>query len=194
VCPELRFRDNPRKVAALDPSYSSHSSCTCAVGFFGPPPACVACLGNAMCDGSQFLTVKRGFFPSPNFTHVASISECRSGSLGDTSCNPLQLPSFQCAQGYEGRLCSKCSPAYYVENNKCTACWAPPVILTLFISGICIGLVYFVCLSLKKFEERNANGFIIMTRSILFYVQMTSVLLVNAPFRWPKKVLDLAVP
>ena len=42
---------------------------------------------------------------------------------------------------------------------------------------------YFVSLSLKKFEERNANGFIIMSRSILFYVQMTSVLLVNAPFR-----------
>jgi hypothetical protein len=60
--------------------------------------------------------------------------------------------------------------------------------------GLLAGLLYFVFLSLKRPEQRNANGFIIMTRSIMFYVQMTSVLLVNAPFRWPKKVLSLAIP
>jgi hypothetical protein len=142
----------------------------------------------------RFLTVKRGFFPSPNFTDVISIGECRSGGLGETSCNPNQLSTFQCDVGYEDRLCSRCSAGYYVENNKCALCWSHPLIVSLFVAGILAGLVYFVSLSLKKFEERNANGFIIMSRSILFYVQMTSVLLVNAPFRWPKKVLALAIP
>ena len=122
---------------------------------------------------NRYLTVRRGFFPNPNFTNVLSIIECRSGSLGDTSCNPDEISTFACAVGYEGRLCSKCSSNFYVENNKCTACWGRPVILTLFVLGIALGLAYFVFLSLKKLEERNANGFIIMTRSILFYVQMT---------------------
>jgi Leucine-rich repeat (LRR) protein len=194
ICPDIRFRDNHRKVAKLDPSYSSFFSCTCAVGYFGSPPDCIPCLKNAVCDGSKFLTIRRGFYPSPNYTSVVAINECRSGSLGETSCNPDETPSFQCASGYEGRLCSRCSPGFYVENNKCTQCWAQPVIVTLFVTGLVLGLVYFVFLSLKKPDERNANGFIIMTRSILFYVQMTSVLLVNAPFRWPKKVLSLAVP
>jgi hypothetical protein len=142
----------------------------------------------------RYLTVKRGFFPSPNFTNVISIGECRSGGLGDTSCNPFETATFQCDVGYEGRLCSQCSAGYFVENNKCARCWAPAVILTLFVAGIASGLAYFLWLSLKKFEDRNANGFIIMSRSILFYVQMTSVLLINAPFRWPKKVLALAIP
>jgi Leucine-rich repeat (LRR) protein len=194
VCPDIRFRDNHRKVAKLDPSYSGFSSCACAVGFFGSPPHCVPCLKNAVCDGSKFLTVKRGFFPSPNHTSVISISECRSGSLGETSCNPYETATFQCAIGYEGRLCSKCKADYFVENNKCTQCWSQPVIVTLFVAGLVASLLYFVFLSLKKPNERNANGFIIMSRSIMFYVQMTSVLLVNAPFRWPKKVLSLAIP
>lgn len=142
----------------------------------------------------RYLTVKRGFFPSPNFTDVISIGECRSGGLGETSCNPYERSTFQCDVGYEDRLCSRCSAGYYVENNKCAVCWSHPLIVTLFVAGIAAGLLYFVSLSLKKFEERNANGFIIMSRSILFYVQMTSVLLVNAPFRWPKKVLALAIP
>jgi predicted amidophosphoribosyltransferase len=114
--------------------------------------------------------------------------------LGDTSCNPQEQPTFQCAVGYEGRLCSKCSRNFYVENNKCTQCWQQPVIISLFVIGIVAGLIYFVFLSLKKAEDRNANGFIIMSRSVLFYVQMTSVLLVNAPFRWPNKVRALQLP
>jgi hypothetical protein len=147
-----------------------------------------------LCDGSKYLTVKRGHFPSPNHTNVVIINQCRTGSLGETSCNPEELPTFGCAVGYEGRLCSRCSPNFYVENNKCAECWSQPVIISLFSSGIAVGAAYFVFLSLKQLHERNANGFIIMTRSILFYVQMTSVLLVSAPFRWPKKVLSLAIP
>jgi Leucine-rich repeat (LRR) protein len=53
VCPDIRFKDNHRKVAKLDPSYSSFSTCTCAPGFFGSPPLCQPCLKNALCDGSK---------------------------------------------------------------------------------------------------------------------------------------------
>lgn len=129
TCPALQTVQGAR--VTLSPAYYDYVLCTCDDSFFGRNGNCRSCTSDCT---SCYGEVVVGCFPTPT-----RFIPCALTSSGTTVCNPLrppklwhwwnnstvQLPdntSGWCLQGYEGRLCSKCSSGFYRVGKECYKC------------------------------------------------------------------------
>lgn len=72
-------------------------------------------LPTSTCIASQI--VPAGYYPTPNSENPIALIPCRDTDKDTTSCNPDNLPKFQCRLGYIGRLCSACENSFFYRSG-----------------------------------------------------------------------------
>eukprot|EP00762_Andalucia_godoyi_P008045 ANDGO_03490.mRNA.1 putative leucine-rich repeat receptor-like protein kinase At1g35710 len=184
----------------VDPSFFAFSNCQCRSGYYGKPPNCRKCNGsllNAACSfqsddaqssfssnpfvawsASGNIFANDGYYASPSFSYrqmvenvgyPSSIQPCRGAGTDETPCK--SSTSGPCSNGYEGRLCSKCSVGFFQSGDSCLSC---PSGVPLVLFGMVIVLVLFGLVVWSFFVGTSASGFakiIVFFSQCLFFIR-----------------------
>eukprot|EP00762_Andalucia_godoyi_P008287 ANDGO_02991.mRNA.1 MDIS1-interacting receptor like kinase 1 len=189
--------------AQLDPFYFNYTNCYCKEGFFGKAPFCLSCLTifgkNFVCPGPMFSSTTRndiksdsgfvfaqgGYWASP----PVSVEEMRAGtaypshmepcayySTSLSPCRPSADDLFQvCKEGYEDRLCSRCSRGYYPVGSVCAQCPSKAVTGVVLVAYV---LTIFLLTFLGFVNRPSSSGPI---KVLVFFLQMCSFIIVPFP-------------
>ena len=188
------------------------SVCRCSQQFMrrGAPTVasdvCMSCANFTDCTCVNGLLT--GCYPYPHIDNATTLLPCRRIGTSETgqpltACNPLpesQLNllalsdpdrlvggSFQCREGFEDRLCSKCLVGYYSTGADCKLCnlslarWLLPlgfavlvVVLVIYMLEVCcetILMSLFVCCLHFRFPPDVLSVFVcLLCRCIRLFV------------------------
>lgn len=167
--------------------------CTCVDGYFRANGTqnvtCLPCPVGCEChDG-----VLRDCYPVPFDGVWQQALPCPHTGLHSTACNhhsenmtmmnstrsgQWNAVQFQCAVGYEERLCASCSVGYFKSGRQCHEC-APALKGLIPMVGV-VGLLIFMIYSLNA----HASSVSIL-KIFLFYVQSLLVLVHTGAVQWP---------
>lgn len=191
VCPRVTIGDS---VLELSASFYAYSACVCARNYFGQPlldsghcaPVRTLCHdGAAGCASASrgFVTIARGFWPSPTLESAVSFVPCprlfsNAQSLcnptGQATCVPVGLgvvwcnSSLVCAPHARGRLCAGCDPNFYRTPAGCSRCLDGPIfVLTECLMGLWLTLV--VILSVRQTSARTSPDAAVSLRAVLLH-------------------------
>ena len=120
---------------------SSFLNCVCLPGFwYGPDPrvadvGCFSCPRGGVCLGGNTPP-----FPGPGF----EVSDSNPALFVECPQPDACIGNNRCAQGYQGRLCARCSSGYYRLTDRCLACSGSNVAVVvvlfaavfLFVAGV----------------------------------------------------------
>ena len=214
-CPTYRVLGRTG-VVSVDPAYFSGRHCKCLPGTAGLNASCIDCssLDNIICRGGEVdiepptstrasatgaaanvvsvqnanLTISPGWFPlSYSPAGFPILERCYQIKLDQTACNPDAQDPFQCQEGYEDRLCSKCSKEYYSKSRRCEECISVLPIFIAVVYGLLFLSWYLYTISVSM------PGFYAPTIKSLFIFLQTSVVLVTETtvLAWPSNVTAL---
>jgi Leucine-rich repeat (LRR) protein len=123
----------PVFLGAEDLGYSP-KFCSCMKGFFGSPARqCTPCrqvadslrdsLSSVACEAGQ-LTASGAWIFASDLEGAGSLVSAVSCPRGGSSspCLSASEGTYQCAEGYTGRVCSRCSPGWYRLGRSCRRC------------------------------------------------------------------------
>eukprot|EP00002_Diphylleia_rotans_P002036 TRINITY_DN11240_c0_g1_i1.p1 TRINITY_DN11240_c0_g1~~TRINITY_DN11240_c0_g1_i1.p1 ORF type:complete len:1147 (+),score=192.58 TRINITY_DN11240_c0_g1_i1:94-3534(+) len=170
-CPVIKAYEETATVE-MDPDYYHFLYCRCLPGTFGRGNACIACSEACECPGGQDMD---SCWPSAN----------SDGVFVDTIPCPYEgacVVGFgqesYCLEGYEDRLCSKCSHNYQLSGNSCVKCETglSVSVFVAMIAGFCLLITYLI-----KMPPSDTG----LVKIVLFHLQTLSILSAN--------VLDLGV-
>eukprot|EP00736_Rhodelphis_marinus_P011500 Rmarinus@m.13522 len=170
----------------IDPDYYGRELCVCQNHHYKDAGSCVACPSNANCDEGT-LIIDRGYFPivyQSNGQNRTDVAECFEVGRNETSCNPDSSLEYECAEGYEDYLCSKCMNGYFMESRLCSVCPSNSKsygYLAIAIFVLVVVFWYFLSRPFQPGSERD-----LIPPSALFCVQATNILISTIPMRWPQ--------
>eukprot|EP00736_Rhodelphis_marinus_P013130 Rmarinus@m.6745 len=203
-------------IVTLDPTYYNMTLCKCEARWTGVSGRCSECLvDGTFCPGSDTsaainhntgdegelpimqvldavwtipgkLGADAGYYPTPNLENPTHIIKCHEETLESSKCNPGGHLGFQCDDGYESRLCSRCIEGYYPNGFQCREC--PPtgvVVGVVFVVFVVLVLVFLALVVQHKRFLRLDDAM----KSFLFYMQTVLLIFSNTGFVWPDSVL-----
>ena len=95
--------------------------CHCEPEFYKNNGICLHCPLNMICPGLQEdfkIITPSGYYPSPSIENPTIALKCDRPLWSRSSCNPDNVYPYQCADGYGGRLCSKCIDGYSKQGSQ----------------------------------------------------------------------------
>jgi Leucine-rich repeat (LRR) protein len=132
-CPMYNFVYS-KAIFQTDPAFFGFVNCTCPSGMSWDYTKleCIDCTVGVFCNGTvngripvaQDYILKGGY--PLDLNSPGELAKPENGTFRDVvvleclnpdSCNPEELPLFECALGSEGMLCSKCSREFYAHGN-----------------------------------------------------------------------------
>eukprot|EP00736_Rhodelphis_marinus_P011502 Rmarinus@m.13526 len=185
-CPVLESAVESDSIIEIDPDYYGRELCVCQNHHYKDAGSCVACPSNANCDEGT-LIIDRGYFPivyQSNGQNRTDVAECFEVGRNETSCNPDSSLEYECAEGYEDYLCSKCMNGYFMESRLCSVCPSNSKsygYLAIAIFVLVVVFWYFLSRPFQPGSERD-----LIPPSALFCVQATNILISTIPMRWPQ--------
>eukprot|EP01137_Pigoraptor_chileana_P028726 Opistho-2@12966 len=191
-CPTLSGQNSKLQVY-IDHNYNGYQLCKCERGYYGAVPDCRLCLENSLCGIEASITglnttmvAPRGYYPmpySPDPRDWRIIVACSKLSRGEVQCNPSSSSPFACAEGYEGRLCSKCAGGFYREGFVCTPCNYDVSRFTVAVFVI-FAVCWFIGASLN-----DGYSFIGQAAMSVFTAsQIVSIIIGRTAFHWPDEI------
>eukprot|EP00002_Diphylleia_rotans_P030058 TRINITY_DN6160_c0_g1_i4.p1 TRINITY_DN6160_c0_g1~~TRINITY_DN6160_c0_g1_i4.p1 ORF type:complete len:716 (-),score=125.38 TRINITY_DN6160_c0_g1_i4:6-2153(-) len=120
----------------IHPEYYDYIYCQCLPNYFGFGDQCVRCPTGCDCSGVNIL---KGCFVTPTLKDTSDVIACPNPNACDFTIPnerlPILSPEFEleCQEGYEGRVCSKCSEGFVLESGSCNECDVAFTITTSFV-------------------------------------------------------------
>jgi len=188
TCFEAQGANGVRLRLDIDDSYFDYALCYCESGFYGPAPNCSRCLPNANCAGygdSSVANISRkagmmfaqpGYWGTPprtmaqmrNGSYPVQYLECMNADTSRTPCMHVADSDINCIEGYEDRLCSRCSAGYFSFGwQLCIACPKDAASKGLTAALLAIGGVGVVVWSLLA--SPSSSG---LTKILIFFLQL----------------------
>eukprot|EP00004_Rigifila_ramosa_P012832 TRINITY_DN2811_c0_g1_i8.p1 TRINITY_DN2811_c0_g1~~TRINITY_DN2811_c0_g1_i8.p1 ORF type:complete len:1391 (-),score=240.32 TRINITY_DN2811_c0_g1_i8:22-4194(-) len=183
-CPSVISIDPFRQLTVLmDPDYYNYANCICASGWYGRDVRdCIKCPAECRCEDGIVSGCQPRNITNENGVVVKTIIEvCPYTSGSTTPCNPKLLPVFQCKEGTEDRLCSKCEPGYARVGDQCLKCSVAQSVVDVvaYFLFLCLLLLYVLRAPLKNS----------MMLSILVYYAQTLSILTRSGASWNPAIL-----
>ena len=187
-------------------AFKSKFGCTCKEDFWAPnldkSYECEKCPEGGVCDGHTSMPYARGGYWGPavntsrpvqhNFSVAEQLSVLqpkhsgsfiRCSTFGDTGCpGGDKSKTANCADGYTGRACTRCSEDYYVFFGQCYECkssWKKARSV-IYAAGLVVGWIIinkFLCEQLDSLD------------TFLAFAQMANVI-GSLGIDWPKGISD----
>ena len=156
----------------------------------------------ATCEGASVLNTP-GFWVSPDCNQAVNNTAeclqfdkcnvedaCPASSFGTNLSAQQQAPSNRsCLIGYQGRLCSACSPNYASSSGTCTECpdrSANIAAVVFAILGVTLAISALIWMTLRGAANDKAVP-IQMVRILITHLQVTS-LMNSFQLQWPSAV------
>lgn len=177
VCPELTDITGTLTLR-VDPSYNDYADCMCDTAFRSAGGTCQPCPQNGVCDGTAHVAARPGYYPvllnqgplAANATALdIAFEPCQEPSGRATACNPNGAREFECGEGYEGRLCSKCANGFGHNGLQCVPCTSSGVDVLVMLAVV---TVLAVLVGRAFTWPTNGSG---ITKSWLFYTQVSGL-------------------
>ncbi|CAI2367919.1 unnamed protein product [Moneuplotes crassus] len=136
---------------------------------------CTKCMDNALCLGSNQISVNPGFWRSSQtseFITECLVEESCEGGFTNSTLNPVN-----CAEGYQGELCSHCLVNEMVKyrkvsNVKCDKC--PAMITnTILVAGLALlTFIFMMALIIINIRKTKESQLSILLRIMTNYFQL----------------------
>jgi hypothetical protein len=161
---------------------SGLQSCTCKPGFFNrdlrPGAACVECPRGASCDGGTKE-------PRPVFGFWSSASD----PFTIFRCVPERACSGgvdECGTGFQGRICTTCTPGYFRSSNDCIRCpsGSKGIAVAVALLVVAVAVLFLVLRGVRR--SKAAGGTLSIATKFFQVLMVVGRLNVS----WPKRVRD----
>lgn len=162
------------------------------------PGSCTECPSDrALCLGGTNIGPQPGYWRSSNTS--SNFIQCLlpEACLGMTA--PDYNPTGECAEGYQGILCTDCQPGYSRTGDyECSLCpnriWNVVRLGLIFL--VVVALIVFLIRSTLTGAHDKRNVTSIYTKILMNHIQLI-LLTASFNFDWPEKVVnffDVAKP
>ncbi|CDW80304.1 UNKNOWN [Stylonychia lemnae] len=155
------------------------------------PGYCQSCpTDKAICNGGSNIGPRPGFWRMNNVTSTFVACMYQQACLGMVP--PKNNPVGECAQGYQGILCSECSVGYSRDGDfKCFEC--PSKIfnilrLSAIILAILVVVIFVIKTSISAAMDQN-NVMSIYMKILLNHFQLIMVT-ASMDFQWSQQIID----
>ncbi|KAF2077258.1 hypothetical protein CYY_001447 [Polysphondylium violaceum] len=173
-CPTIIGKFSNIRIS-LDSSYYNHSLCSCNIGHRGFNGSCVLCPDNSQCPGgSNAILIPQGYYPLPSAEEPQYLLKCGVSNFGFTPCNPDNEWTYSCKEGYEDRLCSKCSSGYFHRGMECSKCPSGPQSIVIFIIVVIVFILLFMFFVMTDPKRSLPSS---TRKTIMYYYQVFNLLL-----------------
>lgn len=138
---------------------------------------CKSCMSHAECVGKDNISVNQGYWRKT--TNSTTILAC----IRDESCIGGYYPEnenpVQCAEGYEGLLCSQCqiingTKYQPLSNYECVKCPDPTMNMIRVVGFIILALLFLILIMVINIRKKKENQFSILLRIFTNYMQLIS--------------------
>eukprot|EP00002_Diphylleia_rotans_P036866 TRINITY_DN817_c0_g1_i10.p1 TRINITY_DN817_c0_g1~~TRINITY_DN817_c0_g1_i10.p1 ORF type:complete len:562 (+),score=67.03 TRINITY_DN817_c0_g1_i10:4689-6374(+) len=173
-CPILVNLNVSRSNMDISPEYFDFFNCRCQPGTFGIRNQCQTCPQFCFCETGLEL---KGCYPSPSVEDMKAIVACSNPSacvtqtfsrvVLEVSSRPEEISS--CAEGYEGRVCSRCKTGFGAQGRTCLQCGSILVYISMIIGPL---FIIFLMIYLYRSDSEGSGKLGI----VIFHTQTLSVI------------------
>ncbi|CAI2379095.1 unnamed protein product [Moneuplotes crassus] len=157
---------------------------------------CHACEDNAACLGKQKMEIAKGYWR--NSLNSTKIVECIQQKACNGGYHPENIHPVQCAEGYTGKLCSKCSVTkdkkyHKISDFECQVCPSPVLNSLRVFALILLVFVFFMILIITNIRKTSESQLSILMRIMTSYLQIITTSM-SMTTKYPSSLADIFVP